>query len=116
LGLALDDWTGFPSRYEHINRNKHNRCPRKQPQNGKCSEGREWKQDSWGDKKYRGSDGSECAYDESGNLIPDKGTYNYEPDAWLMDGIIPHPNHVWKDFIPHFLYGGGYTPGLGSTY
>jgi RHS repeat-associated protein len=106
-GLALDDWHGFPSEEEHRNRNQHNVCPKKEPQG--CGF---WDKDEGvlGDK-YRSPTGFECAYDAQGNLLPDENgnyTYNY------AGGTFPwfSPGHYWKDVIPHFFYGGNYTPRL----
>jgi len=106
-GLALDDWHGFPSEKEHQNRNQHNACPKKEPQG--CGF---WDKDEGvlGDK-YRSSTGFECAYDAQGNLLPDEnGNYTYNYDG----GTLPwfSPGHYWKDVIPHFFYGGNYTPRL----
>src|SRR3989338_1768746 len=91
-GLTLNDWTGFPTKDEHLNRNSHNRCPWTSPPRQSKSPGRSWSQDPWGARKYRADDGSECVYDSKGNLLPGEGTYNYGGgrNPWT----IPH---VWKD-------------------
>jgi hypothetical protein len=50
--------------------------------------------------KYRGTGGSECAYDSNGNLLPDhEQTFNFAPDSRSW-------GHAWNDFVPHFWYGG----------
>lgn len=64
--------------------------------------------------KFRSDQGDECAYDASGNLLPDENanyTYNYSPNPWTA-------KHIWLDVLPHFIYGGSgsYTPGLTKTY
>jgi hypothetical protein len=51
--------------------------------------------------KWRGSDGSECIYDEDGNLQTG-GSYNY------CDGIVCH---ILIDVLPHYLFG----PGAGGA-
>jgi RHS repeat-associated protein len=108
-GLALDDWTGFPTEDEHRNRNYYNRCPPNPPPTGsKTSDGgsdrRKWRRDLVY-RAYRTDDGSECYYDGKGNLRPEAGTYNYG------GGRFPElsPRHWWKDMLPHFWYGGDYT-------
>jgi RHS repeat-associated protein len=109
FGLALDDWTGFPTGDEHRNRNYYNRCPPNPPPTGsKSSDGgsdrRKWRRDLvYG--AYRTDDGSECYYDAKGNHTPGAGTYNYG------GGRFPElsPRHWWKDVLPHFWYGGDYT-------
>jgi hypothetical protein len=108
-GLALDDWTGFPSPDEHYGRNRHNRCPPTPPPVGSKTGPPKWSQDPWSPRKYRSTDGSECIYDTRGNPVPG-GTYNYSPwrpasPYWPF--LWPH---IWKDVIPHFWYGGDYYP------
>jgi RHS repeat-associated protein len=102
----------------HINRNRNNKCPRREPKEGSCSRNNTWERNpQWyaetkagpGGHTYRGKDGSECVYDANGNLLPDAGTYNYGPDPYSLA-------HTFKDVLPHFLYGGGYTPGLTEIY
>lgn len=114
-GLALDDWDGFPSRDEHINRNANNICPIKQPNTeAQCSPYEEDSPDgpasliNGGKRKWRHPNGYECFYDDNGNLLPDQNgnyTYNYSNSFF---------EHVWKDVIPEGVYGGKeeYTPDL----
>jgi uncharacterized protein RhaS with RHS repeats len=72
-GLTLDNWNGFPSREEHMNRNKHNRCPKKPPKSQSCTPNDEdWKYDS-DREKWRHSDGYECKYNPDGTPSPDNG-------------------------------------------
>ena len=104
----------------HRNRNQYNHCPLHPPTPpNSCGENppdrndqRAWKQDGalmfWEtNKKWRGSDGSECEY-VNGDLVPDGASFNFYPDPWT-------PGHVFGDFLPHFLFGpglfgpGGYT-------
>ena len=92
----------------HYNRNQYNSCPAHPPsRTPSCSDdGRDWSQDSW-DNKWRGSDGSECAYDSNDNLLPDENhnyTYNYGPEPFTL-------SHIGYDFAPHFLIGPYYAPG-----
>jgi RHS repeat-associated protein len=112
--------SAFPNRPPdwHRNRNRNNNCPKKEPKDGTCSEGRKWERDlavwgwlkgGWGGNAYRSSDGSECVYDGNGNILPDVGTFNYEPSPRTF-------SHVEMDVIPHYRYNGGYTPGLTRTY
>ncbi len=104
-GLALDDWTGFPSAEEHANRNQNNRCPSQEPKEDlmcpKDEDGRDWHRtnlDLQGGK-YRSVEGYECVYDANGNVVPDVGSFNYGP-------FPLSPQHIWKDVIPSFWYGG----------
>jgi transcriptional regulator with XRE-family HTH domain len=91
----------------HLERNKYNRCPPTAPDELTCfDDGRTWEQDSWGEQKWRASDGSECVYDEDDNLIPDEGTFNYCSDPFTLC-------HLLSDVIPHFFFGPG-LPGLGG--
>ncbi len=97
---------------QHLNRNRYNFCPAHPPSStpSSCDDGRDWEQDWW-DNKWRGSDGSECAYDSNGNLLPDENanyTFNYGPDPWTL-------SHIGQDVLPHFIIGGNYTPGLTTT-
>jgi hypothetical protein len=100
-----------PSRDEHANRNSNNRCPAHPPT--VCGGGIE--DDFSYDEmfgKYRGSAGNECAYDSSGNLLPDPNqTFNFYPDPYTA-------GHGWSDFGAHFWYGGGdgYNPDLTTSY
>lgn len=90
---------GYPTPDEHNNRNRHNKCPQKEPPTG-CDKD-DWEQDPPllpGDQKWRNADGSECEYDDNGNLIPDGGSYNYAPDPGSGD-------HLYKDVVPNFTYG-----------
>ncbi|MGW8391821.1 RHS repeat-associated core domain-containing protein [Pseudoduganella sp. HUAS MS19] len=107
----------FPSRSEHVNRNANNACPRTKPStDNQCPK---WTQDTgalggMNGGKFRSDRGDECAYDASGNLLPDENanyTYNYSPDPWTAQ-------HIWQDVLPHFIYGGptSYAPGLSRTY
>ena len=93
----------------HKNRNKNQKCPPKKPdsegpEGDACPDDRTWEKDyDWyggtkGGSTYRGSDGSECVYDQNGDLMPDKGTFNYGPDPKSFD-------HITKDVIPWLLWG-----------
>src|SRR5690606_6253536 len=94
FGNAMSDWEDV-----HDERNRFNRCPAHPPEVDFCNEdGREWNQDSWGDQKYRGSDGSECVYDERGNLL-DEGTFNYCANPWTICHIFLY------DVLPQFWFG-----------
>jgi RHS repeat-associated protein len=95
-------------------RNDNNNCPAQPPSSPSCQDdGRDWQQDglllsaieSVLDhhpvyQKFRGSDGSECAYDSNGNLVNNVSTFNYGPDpgTWshiiydVMPGLITHVN------------------------
>jgi RHS repeat-associated protein len=77
---------------EHLNRNRNNYCPTKKPEIGTADcTGRVWR--TYGSKKYRADDGSECAYDKNGNLL-NWGTFNY--------GSFPiSRRHLWNDVVPH---------------
>ena len=91
----------------HRTRNRYNDCPPREPQ-PICStdEGRDWDQDpDWGpipgaSGKWRATDGSECAYDANGDLIPDEGSFNYCPDPATAC-------HILIDVLPHYLFGPG---------
>jgi RHS repeat-associated protein len=121
LGLSLSDWFGFPSRIEHDNRDILNDCPKNRPNGGNAGEGcdgKTWAKDpDWyaatkggsGGSIFRSDEGDECVYDKDGNLLPDKGTFNYTASPRTL-------GHVWKDVLPHFWYGGGYTPNQTTSY
>jgi len=74
---------GYPSEDEHLNRNRNNHCPIRPPTSGTPDcQGRTF---NWYPvfRKYRVTDGSECAYDSGGSLLSDQGgnyTYNYTPN------------------------------------
>jgi RHS repeat-associated protein len=93
----------------HRSRNRWNRCPARRPRPGNtCDESVEGDEDPEGRVwehsvgKWRGSDGSECLYDENGDLEPNSGeSYNYCPDPWTAC-------HIFADVYPHFLFGGSY--------
>ncbi len=100
---------GFPSPEEHFGRNRFNRCPWRPP-DGSKSAGGPWRQDpiygAAGVSKYRGADGSECIY--IGGTLTGGGTFNYGGGNfpyWPPTRTVPH---VWKDVLPHFIYGGDY--------
>lgn len=107
----------FPTREEHVNRNKYNTCPKKKPNlSVMCSAYVEDTLDSLASKvneghlKWRDSRGNECAYDAQDNLLPDQDanyTFNYGPEPESIE-------HMWMDVVPHFFYGGpkAYTPNL----
>jgi RHS repeat-associated protein len=94
----------------HRHRNRYNNCPPTPPNPSGCdSEGRTWEQDpsapipipGFGGK-WRGSDGSECAYDDSGNHIPDSTSFNFCAEPMSLC-------HIFADFLPHFMFGGEYV-------
>ena len=94
---------------DHCNRNVHNRCPAKEPGNI-CEDGRSFEFDSGfpGGDKYRGSDGSECKYDENGDLLPDDGSYSYN---FTSDYSNPErfSQHVLQDVLPDLVWGKCYS-------
>ncbi|MCP4493998.1 MAG: RHS repeat-associated core domain-containing protein [Gammaproteobacteria bacterium] len=113
----------------HNDRNKHNRCPEKEPKGGCDNDGNKWTPDETGSQTYHGGlptyrgtgqyDGSQCVYDSNGNLVDSgqfMGTYDYfspygddgNPDFGL-------PGHVIVDVITHEA-DPNYTPGLTETY
>jgi len=56
------------------------------------------------DAKWRASDGSDCQYDEGGDILADENanyTYNYGPDPFRSD-------HVLNDVAPALLFGNSY--------
>lgn len=118
MGLALDDWGGwgFPTEEEHKNRNRNNKCPKRNPLYG-CDKDDWTKDPHWydGGKKLRNADGSECAYDGNGDLLSDDGnnyTYNYSGSGSLGDAVRD-PKHWLQDVLPNIPYGqpnGGQTP------
>jgi RHS repeat-associated protein len=108
------DWFEWLLEWEdlHRTRNKHNRCP-PHPPLPVCSEddSRDWEQDPDSplpipgmEGKWRGSDGSECRYDDTGNLLPDEGSFNFCPEPGSLC-------HVFADVLPHHIFG----PGLGGS-
>jgi len=89
--------------YTHQNRNDYNVCPPTDPTNS-CSQdpgwgeppgGREWS--TVGDGKLRGSDGSECIYDETGRLKK-LGSFNLGANPWSLA-------HVCLDVLPYCWWG-----------
>jgi len=88
----LESWLS----HLHFDRNLNNQCPQRQP--AECGiDGRTWSRIPGG-KAWRGSDGSECIYDERGNLELGNETYNYGPDPFTF-------RHVVCDFLPAILSG-----------
>jgi hypothetical protein len=86
----------------HFFRNFQNDCPPIQPPTNACTpDGRSWEQDRHGDKKFRGSDGSECIYGPDGNLDRE-GSFNYCADPWTLC-------HVLFDVAPVFFIGDDYA-------
>ena len=93
----------------HENRNINNRCPAKKPpetpcQGGRicqeCKDNRTWEDTFNGFSEYpktRGSDGSECIYDQNGDLI-EEGTFNYGADPRSLE-------HICKDVLPYCYWG-----------
>jgi len=117
FGLALDDWHGFPSFSEHVNRNRHNMCPAKRPHTWtqiRASGGRYDPDPKQLFTKplgaYRSDMGSECMYGPDGKILPNAGSYNYGPKPIS-------PSHFWKDILPIVIYGWPeYTPDLTTVY
>jgi hypothetical protein len=94
--LLLCDALGLrPDKRKHEERNDWNSCPLKKPGF--------FDTDEWRicyttpDDKTRFSDGSECKYDEDGNLIGE-GTYNYAPFPASIA-------HVCLDVLPYCIWG-----------
>ena len=104
-----DGWWIFPTKSEHLNRNRFNRCPCEQPKSSS-----DWKRDIGAySSKYRYKFGYECAYDANGKLLPDTThgnswfsmrpstrqnySYNYEANPAL-------PKHIVQDVIPSFIW------------
>jgi RHS repeat-associated protein len=96
---------GYPdiSPYTHQNRNDYNACPPTDPTNS-CSQDPGWGEPpggrTWstvGDGKLRGSDGSECIYDETGRLKK-LGSYNFGANPWTLA-------HVCLDVLPYCWWG-----------
>ena len=122
FGLAVDSFWSlplpyFPTKDEHLNRNRNNKCPSREPDIKNACPIDDFEKDKDGGLasllngklKYRSPKGSECTYDSNGNLLPDENgnyTYNYDTDGGLF--------HGYQDVLPHFLYGGNkaYTPSL----
>jgi len=116
--LVLDCISGFPSSETHANRNRYNRCPAQRPQPGPADcENRVWWYDDFGQGKFRADDGSECVYSDSGNLIPNAGTFNFQPFGTYGFNAEVFL-HICSDVAPHFYYGGQsvYIPDLTQTY
>ncbi|MCP4487339.1 MAG: hypothetical protein GY820_08480 [Gammaproteobacteria bacterium] len=123
LGLELDGSWGeappyFPSKSEHMNRNKSNRCPNKPPPKDCDDDG--WNYD---DKrgKWRHSSGYECKYNSDGTPAPDDGknqTYNYgggnAPSYNPFDG--GNWQHGWQDVAPSWTYGETTNPNQTQYY
>jgi len=104
------DANGLISQIDHCMRNRLNRCPRKEPSNSECGPNnqQDFKKTKYPGvgEKYRSPDGSECAYDDKGDLLPDDGSYsyNYGTDPLSSD-------HIVKDVIPDLLWGKCYAGG-----
>jgi RHS repeat-associated protein len=112
-GVPVDMPFG-PSRADHANRNQYNRCPSHPPTmcGGNTGDDFQFDNTPFVGGKYRGAGGSECAYDEGGNLMPDpKQTFNFYPDPWTL-------GHGWNDFGAHYWYGGagGYNGQQTTSY
>jgi hypothetical protein len=102
-----------PNREKHINRNKANVCPSYVPLACEVVDREDFEYDDWFEK-WRGTKGSECAFDERGNLLPDENA-NYTFD------FAPKPittGHIWNDVVSHYWYGGkeAYKPGVTVEY
>ncbi|WP_437968140.1 RHS repeat-associated core domain-containing protein [Sorangium sp. So ce260] len=96
MGTSLQWW--------HFNRNLDNRCPKRPPPECPGDE-RAWSRIPLVGEAWRGSDGSECIYDSSGNLELGKETFNFGPDPFTM-------THLFCDFLAAILSGhSGNTPG-----
>lgn len=117
-------WPVHPYSSDHIDRNKHNRCPKKEPKNS-CddNQGGEWQADNpvtsaifhgglYGYNSYRNpKTGSQCTY-QNGQLVdsgPYMGTFDYHSPSVNQGG------HVDYDVNPHFS-NPNYTPGLTEQY
>jgi len=86
----------------HVNRNLNNYCPSRTPT--ECPDGRTWERIPFG-KAWRGSDGSECMYDRSGDLALGGETFNYGSSPFTI-------HHAVCDVAPAILTGNnGSTPG-----
>jgi hypothetical protein len=103
-----------PDRDQHANRNQRNRCPVHPPTT--CGNGIEddfaFDDSPVVSGKFRGENGSECSYDENGNLKSDPNqTFNFYPDPRTAA-------HGWNDFAAHYWYGGseGYNGQQTTTY
>lgn len=120
FGLDLDgswSWHGrwpvppyFPSKNEHLNRNRNNYCPCNEPTNDS-----RWTQDiaAYG-TKYRSPEGFECAY-KDGALLPDS---THSSSSWLSS-LLPSVeqnysfnftptsvsfSHIYQDVIPSYFW------------
>jgi RHS repeat-associated protein len=113
--LDLDELLEYDELHRH--RNKYNDCPPAPPATAICnSDGRTWERDPKFPHfyipgfagKWRGSDGSECEYDESGELYLDEVSFNFCPNALSLC-------HIFADVLPHYMFtsfdeGEGYVP------
>jgi RHS repeat-associated protein len=108
-GLEPPDGPAQDARYDferdvHCNRNKQNSCPSREPDGNVCmDDGTYWEFTAG---KWRGSDGSECLYDENGDLQPNSGeSFNFCPNPWSLC-------HILLDVLPHFSHycPDGYVP------
>ena len=100
----------------HRNRNRFNQCPLHPPTAPPNSCGlnppddRNWARDPKAPiphipgltGKWRASDGTECDYDDNGDLIPDAGSFNFCPYPYSIC-------HIFSDVLPDFIFGSGYT-------
>jgi RHS repeat-associated protein len=94
----------------HRYRNKDaNKCPNQPPAEDKAyPDGRTWDRalphgPIWDkilpkDNKWRGSDGSECVYNDDGTPKTDEGSFNFSPKPWTV-------SHVLLDILPDHLWG-----------
>ncbi|MCK6541279.1 hypothetical protein L6Q79_01200 [bacterium] len=107
-----------------LGRNSYNKCPMKEPENGKDCEGNTWVKEGikgWFyhglfNNSYRGTgknSGCQCVY-TNGDLVvshPDQGTFDY--GFWEYQGDIDdvqarHLHLIW-DVLPHDLWIGKKT-------
>lgn len=74
-----------------------------------------WFDDEHGDK-WRGTDGSECTYDEDGNLT-DEGSFNFTPDyrPESMDNPL-FWKHIYQDVAPWLNWGSACHAGQTTVY
>jgi hypothetical protein len=122
LGLEVDGSWGsalpfFPSEDEHMNRNQHNKCPKKEPKLGCTDSG--WKYDKKRGK-WRHERGWECKYLANGKPAPDNGlnqTFNFGGgnDPGFMPFSGGNWQHFWQDWLPSYHYGHQTNPNL-TTY
>jgi len=105
-------WTMMPfgpSLDQHANRSRRNRCPIRPPT--MCG-GNTEDDFVFEARKWRGSQGNECAYDDDGEPLSDpEQTWNFYPSPYT-------PGHGWWDWLAHYWYGGGaaYTQNLTTWY